>query len=142
MGSDYTRGNIEDFEPNPDRPGRRYELSRALGIDGYNLNVAVVPPGERLPYTGLHYHEDQEEFFYVLDGECRVEVTEDSFDLRAGEMVLFPSGTAHCIHNPFDDRCEVLALGHPPEGHGAVQQVQPWEELLAERYPERVDEPS
>jgi len=132
--SGYDRRSIPELEAREDRPARRFDVSSALGIEGYNLNVAFLDPGERLALSGLHYHEDQEEFFYVAAGRCRVELEEGSFDLETDGMVRFDPGTAQFVHNPSDEPAKVIAIGHPPDAHRPAHQVQSSEELFEERY--------
>ena len=134
MGDDFERRSLADLETNPEKPGRRWELSPQLGITDYNLNVAVLAPGERLSQNAYHYHENQEEVYYVIEGRVRVEVEDGSFDLAADEVLRFEPGAPHLLHNPFDERCRLIAIGSPPEGRYPVEQVQSYEDLLAERY--------
>lgn len=136
MSSGYTHATLADIPVAPDKPASRHEVSKALGIDGYNLNITVLEPAERHPHSGLHYHEAQEEFFYVMTGRCRVETESDSIDLGADEMVVFRPGTAQMIHNPFDSTAKILAIGYPADKHQPAEIVQAAEDLLAERYPE------
>ena len=138
-GDGYAHRPLSAFETNPEKPGRRWELSPALGIDGYNFNVAVLAPGERLSQNAYHYHENQTEFFYVVEGRCRVEVEDGSFDCDADDVVLFEEGVVHLLHNPFEDPCELVAVGHPPEGRHPVERVESFEELLEERYGDGAD---
>lgn len=134
MSTGYEHRSLDELEPNPEKPGRRWELSPVLGIDEYNVNVAVLEPNERLSQNAYHYHENQREFFYVADGRCRVEVDDGSFDATEDEVVFFEAGVAHLIHNPFDAPCKLVAIGSPPDGRYPVHQVQSYEDLLAERY--------
>lgn len=138
MPTGYERVALADLEPNPEKPSQRWEVSRALDLDGYHLNVAVVAPGERLSRTAYHRHPEQEECYYVVDGVGRVEVPETSFDLGPDEAVVFRPGTPHLLHNPHTAPVRLLALGAPPEAHHPVEQVQTYEALLAERYPDGV----
>jgi mannose-6-phosphate isomerase-like protein (cupin superfamily) len=130
----YQHYSLRDLETNPEKPGRRWELSPVLGIDDYNVNVAVLEPGERLSQNAYHYHENQAEFYYVADGRCRVEADGGSFDAETDDVVRFPPGAPHMLHNPYDDACTLVAIGSPPEGRYPVHQVQSYEELLSERY--------
>jgi mannose-6-phosphate isomerase-like protein (cupin superfamily) len=142
--TDYEHHPLDDFETNPDKPGRRWELSPQLGIGDYNVNVAMLERGEALSENGYHYHENQREFFYLVDGRCQVEVEDDAFRLREDEVVLFEEGVVHLLHNPFDEPAKLVAIGSPPEGRYPVEQVEPAETLLQERYgsatPSPVDE--
>lgn len=135
MGTAYEHHALSDLETNPDKPSDRWEISRQIGITGYNLNVAVIDPGERLSQTAYHYHENQEEFFYCVAGACKVEVPDGSFRLTSDEFVVFREGAVHLLHNPFADPCKVIAIGYPPEGRRPVHMVKSYAEIIAERYP-------
>lgn len=131
--SGYERAALSDIEANPEKPSQRWEISPQLGIQGYNFNVAVLEPSERLSQTAFHYHENQEEFFYVIDGECRVETENESFNLSRDEMVVFREGAVHLLHNPFDEPCKLIAIGYPADGRRPVHLVKSYRELLEER---------
>lgn len=135
MSNGWQRISPEETDPKSDKPGQRWELSPTLGIDAFNLNVAVLKPDERLSQNHFHYHRDQSELIYVTDGRCRVEVADDRFVADRGDIVRFDAGEdgAHLVHNPFDEPCHIVAIGWPPEGRYPVEQVKTREELLAER---------
>lgn len=42
-----------------------------------------------------HHHEHEDELFYVLKGELRMEFRDRTEVLRAGEMIIVPRGTEH-----------------------------------------------
>jgi uncharacterized cupin superfamily protein len=137
----YDHRSLDDVEANPDKPGRRWELSPALGLDGYNFNVAVLGPGESLSENGYHYHETQQEFVYVVDGRCQVEVEDGSFRLDADEVVRFDEGAVHLLHNPFEAPAKLVAVGSPSDGRYPVHQVATAAALLRERYGTATPEP-
>jgi uncharacterized cupin superfamily protein len=130
----YEHHHLEEFETNAEKPGRRWELSPQLGIEAYNFNVAVLEPGQALSESGYHYHEDQREFFYVVDGRCQLEVEDGAVRLREDEVAHFDAGVVHLLHNPFDEPAKVVAIGSPPDGRYPVHQVESAESLLRERY--------
>ena len=130
----YEHRSLEEFEPNPEKPGCRWELSPELGIEAYNVNVAVLGPGERLSQNAYHYHENQRELYYTVSGHCRVEVDDGSFDVAEDDVVVFAPGVNHLVHNPFDEPCKLIAIGDPPDGRNPVYQVQSFDDLLTERY--------
>lgn len=136
MSAGYEQANLSDIPVNEDKPATRHEVSKTLGIDGYNLNVAIIEPSERMPQSGLHSHEAQEEFFYVMQGRCRVELESDAVDLDSDDMILFHPGTAQMIHNPFETPVKLMAIGYPADKHQPADIVQSAEDLLAERYSE------
>lgn len=135
MADGWTHLGVEELDQRPDKPGRRWELSPELGIDAFNLNVAVLDPDERLSQNQFHYHETQQELVYVATGRCQVEVAEDRFVAEANDIVRFDAGKkgVHLVHNPFEDPCRLVAIGWPPEGRRPVEQVETLSELLADR---------
>ncbi|MDX1745726.1 MAG: cupin domain-containing protein [Halobacteriales archaeon] len=136
MDSGFTHASLTDLMTNPDKPGTRWEVSPQLGIMGYNFNVAVLEPGDRLSQNAFHAHANQEEFFFVVSGRCRVETATDSFDCNADEMVLFRRGAVHLLHNPYEEPCRSVAIGYPATGRRPVESVADVETLLKERYPD------
>lgn len=52
----------------------------------------TVPAGYAPP---THVHRDQDEVFYVLDGEFRVHCGPDEFLARPGALVYLPKGVPH-----------------------------------------------
>lgn len=143
MADGWKTISLTDDGAESEKPGTRWEVSPALDVDGYNYNVAVLEAGERLSENAYHYHENQSELFHIVERRCRVETDGDSFDLETHELVYFEPGEPHLLHNPFDEPCTLIAVGHPPDGRYPVREVRPHEELLAERYPDGdVAEPS
>ena len=53
------------------------------------------------PMTGppLHYHEEQDDTFYVLDGLLTVQAGEEILDLGPGDFLSVPPGVAHTFDN-------------------------------------------
>jgi mannose-6-phosphate isomerase-like protein (cupin superfamily) len=56
---------------------------------------------EMEPRTGppLHFHEVQDDTFYVLEGVLTVQVGEEILDLGPGDFVTIPPGVAHTFDN-------------------------------------------
>lgn len=129
--------HITPSEPDhrEDKPGQRWELSSTLGVDAFNLNVAILEPGERLSQNQFHYHENQQELVYVASGRCRVEVQDGRFVADPDDVVRFDAGPngVHLIHNPFEEPVRLVAIGWPPEGRHPVRQVATADEIRAER---------
>lgn len=140
MGNGYDHRSLGEIAPNSEKPGRRWELSPAMGIEPYNFNIAVLDSGDRLSENAYHYHENQEEFYYVIAGCCRVEVENDSFSIDEDDALLVERGVNHLLHNPFEKSCKLVAIGSPSAGRYPVHQVQSFEKLYIERYnTEKID---
>ena len=61
------------------------KVRRALGVTAFGVNAVVYPPG----YLGFeHYHDTQDELYFVHSGTARVEVGGE-------ERILGPGGLCH-----------------------------------------------
>ncbi|MFT3934423.1 MAG: cupin domain-containing protein [Chitinophagaceae bacterium] len=45
----------------------------------------------------LHIHPFQDEMFYVIDGEYRFQVGDDSYELKSGDTIFLPRGIKHAF---------------------------------------------
>lgn len=64
---------------------------RIIGaLNGQHVKLAKVK-GEFV----WHHHEHEDELFYVLKGELRMEFRDRTEVLRTGEMIIVPRGTEH-----------------------------------------------
>jgi quercetin dioxygenase-like cupin family protein len=70
----------------------------------------VVAPGEGPP---LHTHANEDESWYVLEGELRFQLDTEMRPAPAGSFVFVPRGTPHCFKNLGSEPCRVLVLFTP-----------------------------
>src|SRR5262245_15144407 len=70
----------------------------------------VTPPGQGPP---LHTHDDEDESWYVLDGELECRLGEELRRAPAGSFVFVPRGTPHCFANVGDEPARILVLFTP-----------------------------
>jgi uncharacterized cupin superfamily protein len=110
-----------DLEPLPDRPSETRSISDAADLEIMGVRLYRVEPGQDIPLTGLHYHEQQEELFYVLSGQLRVETPDREFVVDTGEAFVAEPKSAHRAFNSADAAADarVLAVGAPSvdDGH-------------------------
>jgi uncharacterized cupin superfamily protein len=93
---------------------------------GVNLNV--MQPGE--PMT-MYHHENAQEDFLVLSGECVLIVQGAERPLRQWDFFHCPPGGDHAIVGAGDGTSVVLAVGaRTPSNEGAVYPADP----VAQRY--------
>ncbi len=105
----------DSIDPTPDRPCVHRAISSAAGLSAGAINRYGVEPGEQLPLA-YHYHDDQEEVFYILSGTLAVETPEGELPAEAGELFVAGPDSPHRAHNPASasDPVRVLAIGAPP----------------------------
>ena len=72
-----------------------------LKISGKDVEnkVAVFEQTGLTPKGGppLHIHPNQDEWFYVVEGEYKFQVGEDKYQLKAGDTIFLPRNVAHAF---------------------------------------------
>jgi len=66
QGEGYSVANLDDLG---DGPGFR-KIRRELGVEEFGINAIVMPTGIE---SEFHYHETQEELYFVHAGELEIE---------------------------------------------------------------------
>jgi len=89
----------------------RKRLGRAAELSQFGVNICTLKPGAAS--SQRHWHENEDEFVYVLEGE--VVLCEDGGDtvLKAGEAAAWKAGVenGHCIVNRSDRDAVILEVG-------------------------------
>lgn len=70
----------------------------------------VIPPGQGPP---LHRHANEDEAWYVIEGELRFKLGGDVHRAQAGSFVFVPRGTPHCFQNVADAPTRILVMFTP-----------------------------
>lgn len=70
----------------------------------------VIAPGDGPP---LHVHANEDEAWYVLDGELRFRLGEEIAAAPSGSFVFVPRGTPHCFQNTGATPARILVLFTP-----------------------------
>ena len=87
-------------------PGFR-KVRRALGVTAFGVNAVVYPPG----YEGFeHYHDAQDELYFVHAGTARVEVGGETRELGPGGLVHVESTTPRKLSNASESEDLVLLV--------------------------------
>jgi mannose-6-phosphate isomerase-like protein (cupin superfamily) len=58
------------------------KLRQELGVEAFGVNAIVLPPGYE---TGSHFHDEQQELYFVHRGEIEMEFGEDGSKHVIGE---------------------------------------------------------
>jgi uncharacterized cupin superfamily protein len=105
--------------------GRGWRLGAPAGAADVGLTRYRIAPGERA--MPVHVHADEEELFYVLDGEGLSWQDGRTYAVRAGDCILHrPGAEAHTILGA-GDGLDVLAFGGgSPTGLTWLPRAQAW----------------
>ena len=96
QGDGYAVGSLDGMGQGP---GFR-KIRRELGVAAFGANVIVLPEGYD---AGAHYHEEQEELYFVHRGRLEFEFGQDGgekFVLGEGGVARVDAHTVRRIANP------------------------------------------
>ncbi|MGZ4192939.1 MAG: cupin domain-containing protein [Solirubrobacteraceae bacterium] len=109
--SDTTTGNgyaVSSLDAMGDGYGFR-KVRRELGVTAFGINAMVLPPGYA---TGLHYHDEQEETYFVHRGRVEFRFGDGSTHVvEAGGMARVDPGTHRGMRNVGQDDAIVVVVG-------------------------------
>ena len=96
-------GSIEELG---DGPGFR-KVRGPLGVTAFGVNAIVFPPG----FDGFnHFHDTQDELYFVHRGRALVEVGGETRELGAGGLLHVESTTPRKVSNASDSEDLVLLV--------------------------------
>lgn len=108
----YAFGSIDELG---DRPGFR-KIRAALGVTAFGVNAMVLAPGAE----GFdHYHETQDELYFVHRGRARFEVGGEVRELEAGGLCHVESTTPRKYSNASETEELVLLMIGGKDGYVA-----------------------
>ncbi|MGI8632709.1 MAG: cupin domain-containing protein [Solirubrobacterales bacterium] len=121
----YAVGNIDEMG---DGPGFR-KLRTQLGVTEFGINAIVLPPGGE---TGFHWHDDQQELYFLHRGRIRITFGDDSsHELDPGGVARVDPATQRKIESIGDEDAVYVVIGaeggyvgrdgHSPDGEERVK---------------------
>lgn len=110
-GDGYAVANLADLG---DGPGFR-KIRRELGVSAFGVNAIVLPPGYE---TGSHYHEEQEELYFVHSGRVEIEFGDGSTaELGEGGIARVDPSTHRKIRNLSDSEEAIYVVIGGKDGY-------------------------
>jgi mannose-6-phosphate isomerase-like protein (cupin superfamily) len=79
-----------------------------LGVTAFGVNAIVYPPGAE---GVAHYHDEQDELYFVHSGRARFEVDGEVRELGPGGLCHVESTTPRKVSNVGDDDLVLLIVG-------------------------------
>jgi quercetin dioxygenase-like cupin family protein len=100
----YKFGSLDELG---DGPGFR-KIRQALGVTAFGVNAIVFDPG----VVGRpHYHEEQDELYFVHRGRARFELPGEVRELGPGGLCHVESTTPRRVSNPGEDELVLFVVG-------------------------------
>jgi mannose-6-phosphate isomerase-like protein (cupin superfamily) len=110
-GDGYAVAHLDDLEGDY---GFR-KVRRDLGVTAFGVNAIVIPPSYE---TGRHFHDQQEELYFVHRGRVEIEFGDGSkHELREGGMARVDPATVRMIRNLSDSEDAVYLVTGGKDGY-------------------------
>ena len=110
------KDHLDDYQGNENRAERygAFQLlrySEAGALTQFGAYVETLQPGSRS--SDRHWHEEEDEFLFVLSGEATVIEEDGAHVLRPGDAACWPARTAngHQVLNRSSAPCSYLIVG-------------------------------
>jgi uncharacterized cupin superfamily protein len=104
-GDGYAAASIDTLG---DGPGFR-KIRRALGVTAFGMNAIVLPAGIE---TGTHWHDEQEEVYFVHRGEVEFELGDGGkVKLGPGGILRVDAATKRKVRNVGADDAVYVIVG-------------------------------
>ena len=94
------------------RVGNVEFLARTADTPRFTLGIIDFAPGRELE---AHVHDDEDDSFYILEGELTFILGEETVVAPQGTFVLVPPGVRHGFRNDTDTAVRILNV-HAPAG--------------------------
>jgi quercetin dioxygenase-like cupin family protein len=121
-GEGYAVGHLEDLGAGPGF----LKIRRALGVTAFGVNAIVIPAGID---GGAHYHDEQEELYFVHRGAIEMEFGDGSVHrLGEGGLARVDASTVRSIRNVGDSDAVYVCVGGKDGYVGRDGRLPPGEE--------------
>jgi mannose-6-phosphate isomerase-like protein (cupin superfamily) len=107
-----------DSQPIVIRPGQGHRvgnvefLARTVDTPRFTFGIIEITPGRELE---AHVHADEDDAFYILEGELTFTFGPEEVPAPPGTFVLIPPGLEHGFRNDGDVPVRMLNI-HAPAG--------------------------
>jgi uncharacterized cupin superfamily protein len=104
----------------PCRDRKRWRLAAAAGLTQFGVNLLRLPPGAWS--SQRHWHSEEDELLYVLEGEVVLVTDAGEEHLVAGDSAGFRAGEpdGHHLQNRSDREAVILEIGSINQNDHAV----------------------
>jgi quercetin dioxygenase-like cupin family protein len=105
QGEGYAVANLSDLGTGPGF----LKVRKGLGVTAFGVNAIVMPPGMD---AGAHFHDEQEELYFVHRGALEIEFGDGSVHLlEEGGMARVDAATVRRLRNAGDQDVVYLCAG-------------------------------
>jgi mannose-6-phosphate isomerase-like protein (cupin superfamily) len=85
------------------------KIRKEMGVEGFGVNAIVMPAGYD---SGFHFHDTQEELYFVVEGEFEITFGDgSSHRLAAGGLARVDAATHRKLQNVGDGDATYICIG-------------------------------
>jgi quercetin dioxygenase-like cupin family protein len=118
-GEGYAVANLSDLG---EGPGFR-KIRTELGVTAFGANAIVLPPSYE---TGRHYHDEQEELYFLHSGRIEMEFGDGStHELSPGGLAWVDAATVRKVRNLSDSEEATYVVVGGKDGYAGRDGRQP-----------------
>ncbi|AEC52081.1 tetracenomycin polyketide synthesis protein related protein [Pyrococcus sp. NA2] len=88
-------------------PYVKYPIFEGELPEGSYAQIVEIKPRERV---GKHYHREQYELFYIIEGRARLGIGEEEYLAGPGDIYLVKPGTIHWVVNDSEKPFKLLVV--------------------------------
>lgn len=111
VGDGFAVAHLDDLGQGPGF----LKVRRALGVTAFGVNAIVLPPSYE---TGSHYHDEQEELYFVHRGEIEIEFGDGTVHrLGPGGLARVDAPTPRRVRNLSDSEEAVYLVTGGKDGY-------------------------
>ena len=75
----------------------KQRIGDAAGLTQFGVNITCIKAGSASALR--HWHEQEDEFIYMLEGTFDLQLGEAKIQAHPGDLVRMPMGVPHAYHN-------------------------------------------
>jgi uncharacterized cupin superfamily protein len=100
--------HVHQFNKNAIRHTK--SIGDILGLEHLGVHLVRIEPGNDT--TQLHFHHQDEEFVYILEGKGTAEIGDELVEVQTGDFMAFKQNSLpHCMNNSGDEDLVYLMGG-------------------------------
>jgi quercetin dioxygenase-like cupin family protein len=90
------------------------KVRKELGVSAFGVNAIVMPPGYE---SGKHYHEEQEELYFVHRGRMEIDLDGTKHELNAGGFARVDPQVVRSLRNLSEDEDAIYVCVGGKDGY-------------------------
>lgn len=90
------------------------KVRKELGVTAFGVNAIVMPPGYE---SGRHYHEEQEELYFVHQGRLEINLDGTKYELGPGGLAWVEGKVVRSLKNLSDSEDAIYVCVGGKDGY-------------------------